>query len=145
MSDLYNGPTLESLLDGLTDLNKIPKEYSLLLEPYFQSIAKHTHLKSKGLKLCRFNFRKWDAQDGTVDPEAIRRCLDLWYVLKGKEYKKLKNPPSVYNIIKDEVDVSHMENLKVTRLEFDEFGKPITNPLHNLILEEVEVNDFITE
>ncbi|CAI4050359.1 hypothetical protein SKDZ_14G3230 [Saccharomyces kudriavzevii ZP591] len=164
MTDLYNDSTLENLLDGLTDLNRIPKEYSPLLEPYFQNIANNTHLKFKALKICRFNFHKWNRLDSknsksisphcksendkfskAVDPEVIRRCLNLWYVLRGKEYKKLKNPPSANNIIKDEVDVSNIKGLNFVRLEFDEFGKSIRNPLNNLILEEVEVNDFLKE
>lgn len=55
------------------------------------------------------------------------------------------DPPPADNIIKDEIDVSYVKNLNVVRLEFDEFGKLISNPLENLILEEVEVNDFIQE
>lgn len=146
MNDLYSDSTLESLLDGLTDLNRIPKEYSPLLEPYFQNIANDENLKSKALKICRSNFHKWKAEDEKgVDPEIIRRCLNLWYVIKGKEYRKLKNTPPADNIIKDEIDVSNIEDLNVVRLEFDEYGKPITNPLGNLTLEEVEVNDFIKE
>ncbi|AJT03997.1 AAR_G0047120.mRNA.1.CDS.1 [Saccharomyces cerevisiae] len=146
MIDLYNYSNLEGLLDGLTDLNRIPKEYSAVLEPYFQNIARNAHLKSRALKICRSNFHKWNEEGAkTVNPEIIRRCLNLWYVLKGKEYKKLKGPPPADNIIKDEIDVSYVKNLNVVRLEFDEFGKLISNPLENLILEEVEVNDFIQE
>lgn len=146
MTDLYNYSNLEGLLDGFTDLNRIPKEYSAVLEPYFQNIARNAHLKSRALKICRSNFHKWNEEGAkTVNPEIIRRCLNLWYVLKGKEYKKLKDPPSADNIIKDEIDVSYVKNLNVVRLEFDEFGKLISNPLENLILEEVEVNDFIQE
>ncbi|CAI4728977.1 CCQ_1a_G0046350.mRNA.1.CDS.1 [Saccharomyces cerevisiae] len=146
MIDLYNYSNLEGLIDGLTDLNRIPKEYSAVLEPYFQNIARNAHLKSRALKICRSNFHKWNEEGAkTVNPEIIRRCLNLWYVLKGKEYKKLKDPPPADNIIKDEIDVSYVKNLNVVRLEFDEFGKLISNPLENLILEEVEVNDFIQE
>lgn len=50
MIDLYNYSNLEGLLDGLTDLNRIPKEYSAVLEPYFQNIARNAHLKSRALK-----------------------------------------------------------------------------------------------
>ena len=98
------------------------------------------------LKICRSNFRKWNIENAkTVNPEVIRRCLNLWYVLKGKEYKKLKNPPPANNIIKDEIDVSKIKHLNVARIEYDESGEHISNPLENLILEEVEVNDYIKE
>lgn len=146
MIDLYSYSTLEGLLDGLTDLNRIPEEYSPLLEPYFQNISKHAPLRSRALKICRSNFHKWNEEGAkTGSPEIIRRCLNLWYVLKGKEYKKLKNSPPADNIIKDEIDVSSTNDLNVARLEFDDFGKLMSNPLENLILEEVEVNDFIQE
>ncbi|CAI4036103.1 hypothetical protein SMKI_14G3210 [Saccharomyces mikatae IFO 1815] len=146
MIDLYTYSSLEGLLNGLTDLTRIPKEYSPLLEPYFQNIANHADLKSRALKICRSNFRKWNIENAkTVNPEVIRRCLNLWYVLKGKEYKKLKNPPPANNIIKDEIDVSKIKHLNVARIEYDESGEHISNPLENLILEEVEVNDYIKE
>ncbi|QLQ82552.1 hypothetical protein HG537_0H03150 [Torulaspora globosa] len=138
--------SLHSLLNIITDLDRLPKEYNAFLQPLFDKIKKDDELSIAALEKCELTFASWDNQEPDGPNElAIRRCMDLWLTIKGEDYplrKPLSNPA---NLVVEEIEVcDFVDKNDLKRTEFDPVtGEPIDNNLGNLIIEEVEATDYV--
>lgn len=142
----HTNEKLEALLNIFTDLALLPSNYTPLLVPCYVSIGKDEHLTSVAIQKCEQIFKKWENDDsGAIQPDVVRRCMDLWLVIHGEDYNPLKPLPVVPNLFVQETEASdYVKDNQVERLEFDPVtNKIIQNPLSNLILEEVEAAEFV--
>lgn len=143
----WNKETLHSLLNIITDLDRLPKEYTAVLQPLFNEIKKDEELSVAALEKCKLSFARWDDQEPNgLDELAIKRCMDLWLTIKGEDYplrRALSNPA---NLVMQEVEVcDFVDEHDLKRIEFDPVtGESIANSLGNLIIEEVEAADYVT-
>lgn len=135
--------TLQTLLTNFKDLTTIPKSYSSFIISYISNCQIDDRTRKLFLESCKTTLKQWDIGDHDIDHEVVARCLDIYDLLTGKEYV-LIDPPSDNLIIQD-IDISNIQDkLTNERLEFDPVsGKQVENQLENLILEEVEVTDYV--
>ncbi|CCC71202.1 hypothetical protein NCAS_0G03150 [Naumovozyma castellii] len=141
----FEKETLLTFLNGFVDLEKVPKEFTSQLIPYFEAISQDKDLKRVAKKICRTIFEQWEEKQDAVDAEVIKRCQDFWIVLGHTPYLQVPDYEP-YNLVIQNVDAAEFISEHGTtkeKLEFDERDNLITNPLDNLILEEVEVTDFV--
>lgn len=142
----HTNEKLEALLNIFTDLTLLPSNYTPLLVPCYVSISKDEHLTSVAIQKCEQIFKKWENDDNkAIQPDVVRRCMDLWLVVHGEDYNLRKPLPVVPNLFVQETEASdYVKDNQVERLEFDPVtNKIIQNPLSNLILEEVEASEFV--
>lgn len=146
MTSPFDINTLTTFLDNLTDIDKIPTSLNNQVSIYIKHIAKTKSLKDKSNKICLDIFEKWENHKKSVNSEAVYRCQDLWYAIHGKYYELKESLTSNMIIERSDVATLFEENdfESDQRLEFDPITKEVVkNPMSNLVIEEVEVNDYI--
>ncbi|CCD24431.1 Swm2p NDAI_0D01180 [Naumovozyma dairenensis CBS 421] len=137
----FGTETLTTFLNNFDDLNLISENYTEFLLPYFEAISKDNKLRRLAKKKCKNYFERWVS---TNDKEISTRYQEFWFILNGTFYELEGN--LFHNLIINEVDIKEYENVlnNQAKKEFEpDTGKPLPNPLNNLILEEVEVTDYV--
>lgn len=116
-----------SFLDNFTNLDVIPPSQTPYLFPKYELIAADEQTSLKAQQKCEAVFQLW--RQNKVDQEIASRCRDLWLIIKGQDY-----PLEGFehcNLRIQEVDVANYLESRRKR------------SIQNLILEEVEVTDYV--
>lgn len=133
-----------TFLDNFSEVPELLNQFSDSLVLIYEDVAKSKEFSSKAFNICQDIFTKWEKNDTSIDREVVRCCLDLWFTILGEEYELVDFLEVTSNLIIQEVDVKNSTQKGIERLEFNPIThEVIKNPLSNLILEEVEVTDFI--
>ncbi|EDO15112.1 hypothetical protein Kpol_1046p2 [Vanderwaltozyma polyspora DSM 70294] len=133
-----------TFLRNFRDSPVLLKEYGPYLSYHYKVVANDGELSLNAVRICEELFNDWQNGDHTIAKEVVQCALDMWFVMKGEEYD-LKGFEYIPNLIIQEIDVAKGKNTgEIHRIEFHpSTNEPIDEPLNNLILEEVEVHDFI--
>ncbi|CCF59714.1 hypothetical protein KAFR_0H03040 [Kazachstania africana CBS 2517] len=127
--------SLNYFIDHFDDLTKIPPEFTATIIPYLRNIEASKNQTKEILRKCKSIFDRWESSDADISTLLLTRCLEIWSCIKGEEYF-LENEP-LTNLIIEEVDAGNYT--QKFRTKYSDSG----SALDNLILEEVEVRDFL--
>lgn len=142
----YSYDGLSNLVNMFTSLNALPGHYSPLLPPLYDQIKENKQLSLQADKRCIDIFAKWDNGGDDIEEEVLKRCMDMWLTIHGEDYVLSRPPPFVPNVTIQEAEATdYVDRIELERIEFDPVtGDRISNPLRNLIIEEVEASEFIS-
>ncbi|GAV54421.1 hypothetical protein ZYGR_0AL01530 [Zygosaccharomyces rouxii] len=119
---------LKLVIDNLQDLETLPADQSSTLESQYQLIAKDEKLSGKAIDKCEKIFQQWSS-NRSVNIEVVKRFKGLWSTIKGKDYPLVGFPYP--NVTTQQVDVDQYIRNRKEKL------------MRNLIVEEVEITDYI--
>lgn len=134
----------EILVDNFDDLNKLPEDLTEYILTYLQSVSLNSTTKSIIIEKCKLILEQYKKGSTKFLLGLVLRCRDIWLILTGEDYQLADI--SYNNLIIEELDImkTSLGESNQNKLEFNAVtGELISNPLSNLIIEEVEVTDYV--